>query len=114
VLVATVRARSIHGQQPEDGERATHDGVRFTPTQYVVTDTLRRKLEDGNSRPDSAPSDATFVLTQLQVVHLGNSEVELPTPHHGNSLGLYYDDEPVGGGGLLDDLTVSTRSRGRP
>lgn len=103
----------LTGTNRKIGERATHDSVRFTPTQYVLTDELSRELEDGHSRPDTAPDGATYVLTQLQVVHLGDSEVELPTPHHGNSLGLYYDGEPVNNGRLLDDLTVAYSVQGK-
>lgn len=95
------------------GETATYEGVEFTPTKYLVTNSLKQHFTN-HTRKATAPDGAAFVLTQLHVVHNGDSAVEFP----GNGMGedaihLHYSGERLSAAGIgmtAQRMTVSGKT----
>ncbi|USZ78684.1 hypothetical protein NGM07_24550 (plasmid) [Halorussus vallis] len=92
-------------QNRKVGDSSTHNGVEFTPTKYVLTDSLMR-VYGRNKQKLHTESGAVFLLTHLSVVHNGDSEQEFPTTGpSGDAIDLYYKGERVDDGGMRDDIT---------
>jgi len=87
------------------GKKQSFEGVEFTPTKYVLTDSMSRNFEM-NSNSVDASQGATFILTHLSVVHKGDSEQQFPQVQTTNDVRLYYDEDRVTSS-MMDDAAQS-------
>ena len=114
--LATVAGCSSLGgllQNRKIGDSSTHKGVKFTPTKYVLTESLTR-VYGGNRQKLQAEPGAVFLLTHLSVVHEGDSEQEFPTTGpSGDAVDLYYDGKRVDDGGMRHDMTKRYNIEGK-
>lgn len=88
----------VLGESRTIGESSTHEGVKFTPSKYLLLDEVERGYEN-NSRKISGESGAMFLLTHVSVSHEGDAERELPQNGLSDWIFTYYKGERVDDGG---------------
>lgn len=95
----------LGGGQTTIGESQTYEGVVVTPRRYVLARDARR-VYSNNTEEISAPSGATFLFTELNISHEGDSEQEFPPDGSGkDAVSNVYDGSRVYDGGIRGDGT---------
>lgn len=93
------------GDSDSVGDTQSFEGIEFTPTQYLLTDTMTRNF-GMNSNDIDASQGATFMFTHLSGVHNGDSEQKFPQVDTTSDIRLYHRGDRVRSS-MMDDAAQS-------